>query len=148
MTTRPGQNENKQYTNGPGDLWMWQQLMWLQCTRRAIYGCGSNSCGCNAPAGWLCFFVLGGLPPPRPHQVGGLPPNRLQIDPKRPLTGPRTASNCSHMSCSHVHIAELPVETACSQTCESKLNGMETLSKNSLTSNAITRGSKNLPEWP
>ncbi len=66
----------------------------------ATYGCGYHSCGGNLKLSEVrsgSFVVdLGPVWGP----LGPKPaPNRSQTIP----TGPRTTSNCSHMSCSHVH---------------------------------------------
>ncbi len=63
----------------------------------AIYGCGYNSCGYNS-----CCLRSG-----RGRFGAGLgffgPRSGSKSTPNFPdRTGPRTTSNCSHMSCSHI----------------------------------------------
>ncbi len=59
----------------------------------AIYGCGFNSCGCNLRLSEVRSGAFG----------VDLAPVWNPLGPKPAPNGPRTTSNCSHMSCSHVH---------------------------------------------
>ncbi len=66
------------------DLWKWLQLMWLQF--EVVRGPVGVRLGVDVGPDW------GPLGPK-------LAPHRPQTTP----TAPRTASDCSHMSCNHVH---------------------------------------------
>ncbi len=61
------------------------------------YGCGYNSCGCNL----RLSEVRSGLFGVDLEAVWG--PLGPKPAPKRPQNRPQTTSNCSHMSCSHIH---------------------------------------------
>ncbi len=66
-----------------GDLWMWLQLMWLQF--EVVRG----------PLGVVRIDLV---------QVwGSNGPTPAPNPPQRTPTGPRTISDCNHMSCSHIH---------------------------------------------
>ncbi len=77
----------------------------LWCTHRCHWDPGIRGRTC---AGTFTLFVeglLGGLPPKDPLLSFG-PQTGPKSTPNRPQTtptGPRTISNCSHMSCSHIH---------------------------------------------
>ena len=66
----------------------------------AIYGFGYNSCGCNLRLSEVWSGSFGIDSGPLCGSLGPKPdPNQAQKTP----TGLRAASNCSHMSCSHIY---------------------------------------------